>query len=132
MNPLLAQGLMMGQGGGTGKLPSALSLKTGGMAAMAGMPGMGAMGLGMGGMPGMGGGGSKVGEVRFDNPQSALVAIQALNESVLMGETIQVVADTSSADATKVLVSGLAGGVGWQDLKDHFKQVGKVSFAAIK
>merc|ERR1740123_498833 len=133
VNPLLMGGMggmMMGGMGGMGMG----GMGMGGMG-MGGMMPMGGMAMGgMGGMAAMGGGcgGGRTGEVRFDSPQSAMVAIQALNGSALGGQQIQVAADTSSVDGTKVTVTGLAPGVGWQDLKDLFKQAGNVAFAGIK
>merc|ERR1740123_972288 len=100
------------------------------------MGGMGGMKMGgmaaMGGVAMGGGGGERKGEVRFDNPQSAMVAIQGLNGSMLGGQQIQITADTTSVDSTKITVTGLAPGVGWQDLKDLMAQAGKVAFAGIK
>eukprot|EP00421_Protoceratium_reticulatum_P070185 CAMPEP_0168421054 /NCGR_PEP_ID=MMETSP0228-20121227/33085_1 /TAXON_ID=133427 /ORGANISM="Protoceratium reticulatum, Strain CCCM 535 (=CCMP 1889)" /LENGTH=515 /DNA_ID=CAMNT_0008434953 /DNA_START=22 /DNA_END=1565 /DNA_ORIENTATION=- len=71
------------------------------------------------------------GEVRFDNVESAQRAYQVLDNSVLMGVQIRIVPDTHSQDGTKVLVYNMPPGIGWQELKDHFSQVGTVCFASI-
>merc|ERR1719330_1074316 len=82
--------------------------------------------------PGLGGTGSGKGEVRFESQQSAMTAIQALNGSLIQGKQVTVTPDMTSQDGTKILVSGLGPGVGWQELKDHFGQAGKVAFAGMK
>merc|ERR1719188_1541472 len=94
---------------------------------MAAMMGGGCFGA-MGGMGAMGG----CAEVRFDIPSSTMTAIQALNGSFVMGQQITVQADMTSKDGTKIIVSGLAPGVSWQELKDHFAQAGTVAFAGMK
>jgi len=71
-------------------------------------------------------------EVRFEAPADAMDAIERLDGSELSGYTLSVVPHQKTQDGTKVLVSGLGAGVEWQDLKDHFQQVGKVVFTAIK
>lgn len=94
---------------------------------------------GHGGLKGAGGGGKgkstgspeEAGEVRFDAVESAQRAYQLLDKSVLMGVPITVVPDTHSQDGTKVLVYNMPPGIEWQELKDHFSQVGTVCFASI-
>merc|ERR1740116_274113 len=103
----------------------------GGAMAMGGAGGLMGGGKG-GGAMGMGGAGGGMGEVRFQLAESASVAVQALNGSMIMGQQITVTPDVSSKDGTKVLVSGLGPGVGWQELKDHFGQAGAIAFADLK
>merc|ERR1719329_364737 len=72
------------------------------------------------------------GEIRYDAPQSAQAAFQLLQGSTMEGTTIQIQMDPSSKDQTKLLVSNLPPGTGWQDLKDHFAQLGTpVAYAGI-
>jgi len=92
----------------------------------------------MGGMMGnimnmMGGmmGGMGVGEVRYDDPRHATMAVKRLNGSFLMGSQISVSLDESSKDRSKVIVTGLSPAVQWQELKDHFKTIGSVAHAAV-
>eukprot|EP00928_Gymnodinium_smaydae_P026552 TRINITY_DN20817_c0_g1_i1.p1 TRINITY_DN20817_c0_g1~~TRINITY_DN20817_c0_g1_i1.p1 ORF type:complete len:357 (+),score=97.80 TRINITY_DN20817_c0_g1_i1:70-1140(+) len=65
-----------------------------------------------------------VGEVRYESAEGAQMAMQALDGSVMMGNQISVQLDKSSKDGSKLIVTRLPAGIGWQDLKDHFKQVG--------
>merc|ERR1719323_2319100 len=104
--------------------------KMGQMQKAQGGGGFGGKGCGGGGGGGCaaGGAGGVKGEVRFDTQMSAMAAIQGLNGSMVMGQQITVVPDQASHDGTKVIVTGLAPGVGWQDLKDHFAIAGKVCF----
>merc|ERR1719203_2211698 len=91
------------------------------------------MGKACGGGGGCAAGGAGTrGEVRFETQMNAMAAIQGLNGSDLGGQQITVVADQNSQDGTKIIVTGLAPGVGWQDLKDHFAIAGKVCFANVK
>jgi len=71
------------------------------------------------------------GEVRYDNPQHAQEAVEKLNGSLLMGSPIAVEFDISSKDGSKVFVHGLPNGCQWQELKDHFGQLGQVAFSAV-
>jgi len=74
--------------------------------------------------------GGRTAEVRYDFPQHALQAVEQLDGSWLMGSQISVLL-AESRDNTKLQVHGVAWGVEWQELKDHFKQVGQVAFVKI-
>lgn len=63
------------------------------------------------------------GEVRFDTAELAEQALQ-LDGSELDGHDIGVSVDPHSQDATKLHVKGLPPGCRWQELKDHFSQMG--------
>mmetsp|Transcript_97595 Transcript_97595/g.271522 ORF Transcript_97595/g.271522 Transcript_97595/m.271522 type:complete len:545 (+) Transcript_97595:100-1734(+) len=76
-------------------------------------------------------GGLGSGEVRFDNPSHAQTAINKLNGSLLQGCRLSVCADETSQDGSKVVVHGIPVGCQWQELKDHFSQIGQVAFASI-
>jgi len=71
-------------------------------------------------------------EVRFDDATTAQLAANTLNGSDLGGTIIMVELDPGSKDGTRIKVSGIPSGAGWQDIKDHFNQVGRVAFADIK
>jgi len=71
------------------------------------------------------------GEVRFENALSCQTALQTMNGSVLAGQQIYVSFDPNSKDGTRIIVTGLAPAVEWQELKDHFSTVGQVAFANI-
>jgi len=71
------------------------------------------------------------GEVRYENPSLARVAVEKLSGSLLNGATLAVELDVSSKDGSKVFVHGIPAGCQWQELKDHFGQLGQVAFAAI-
>jgi len=73
---------------------------------------------------GAGAGGIQVGEVRFDDPSHAPLAVKKLNGSMMLGTQIHVNLDMTSKDSSKVIVSNIPPGVGWQELKDHFKEAG--------
>jgi len=77
------------------------------------------------------GNGTFSGEVRYDNPSHAQDAAERLSGSLLMGAAIAVELDVSSKDGSKVFVHGLPNGCQWQELKDHFGQLGPVAFAAV-
>jgi hypothetical protein len=49
----------------------------------------------------------------------------------MRGQPIFVKQDLTFQDGTKVLVTGMPAGLGWQELKDHFAQVGDVQFTNI-
>jgi len=72
------------------------------------------------------------GEVRYELQEHAWEAQQRIDGTVFEGGMLSVKLDASSKDGTKVLVSGIAQGICWQELKDHFSQIGTVSFAGIK
>jgi len=78
------------------------------------------------------GGKSLKGEVRFDSPLHAQVALSKLNGSQLKGRRIQVAIDVNSQDQSKVIITNLGPDITWQDLKDHFSKCGQVAFAAVK
>jgi len=69
------------------------------------------------------------GEVRYDDPSHAMIAMRTLNGSMLCGSQIFIQADPFSQDGSKLIVSGIGSNVAWQELKDHFGQVGQVAFA---
>lgn len=73
--------------------------------------------------------GGLIGEVRYDDPSHAMVAMQSLNGSMLCGSQIFVRADPFSQDGSKLIVSGIGANCAWQELKDHFATVGTVAFA---
>jgi len=106
------------------------------LGAMGGFPGFGSF-AGFGGKGGRSAPvkkvpGSLMGEVRYDFPMHAHMAVSMLNGSVLKGGQIQVDWDWKSSDGTKLWVAGIPPQAGWQDLKDHFASVGQVAFADIK
>lgn len=72
-----------------------------------------------------------IGEVRYDNPEHAKVALNMLNGSLLRGCAISVQPAHNSPDGSKLMVHGLGPGTEWQELKDHFAQIGKVAFAQV-
>eukprot|EP00927_Polykrikos_kofoidii_P008446 TRINITY_DN13500_c0_g1_i1.p1 TRINITY_DN13500_c0_g1~~TRINITY_DN13500_c0_g1_i1.p1 ORF type:complete len:352 (-),score=80.47 TRINITY_DN13500_c0_g1_i1:61-1116(-) len=72
-----------------------------------------------------------IGEVRFDDPDHAKMAMTSLNGSTLDGATIFIQAAPNSKDNGKLIVSGLAPSTQWQELKDHFAVVGPVAFAEV-
>lgn len=76
-------------------------------------------------------GGPLAGEVRFESAEHSQAAVQMLHGSMLGSAIIQVSFSPSSADGTKLLVQGLAPGTAWQELKDHFSQIGPVAFAQV-
>lgn len=139
---LNASGLVIGPGG---VIMAANSMGFRGKGCAGGgmmMGGGGYGGMMMGGCGGKGGcmmfggggaaGPTKFGEIRFDAPESAQAALQTLSGSMLMGRKINASMDLTSHDGTKLQVSGLAPGVNWQELKDHFQVAGRVAFANIK
>lgn len=72
-----------------------------------------------------------VGEVRYESAEHAQAAMQALNGSMLLGSQIFIMSAPDSQDGTKLMVKGFAPGTQWQELKDHFGQIGPVAFAAV-
>jgi len=78
--------------------------------------------FGGGGLPG-------TGEVRYEDPGAAMLALQALNGSQLGSSNIFVALDPRSTDQSKLTVTGIAPGIGWHELKDHFASMGTVAFA---
>jgi len=78
------------------------------------------------------GGTVQTGEIRYQNPMHAQVAVAMLNHSTFNGATITVNWDMASQDGSKLRIGGVPAGSAWQDLKDHFAQVGMVAFANVK
>lgn len=74
---------------------------------------------------------SAVAEVRFEEQQDAQSAVNSLNGSSLGGSLIQVEHDADSRDGCKLRVSRIPPGTEWQELKDHFSQVGKIAYVNI-
>jgi len=70
-------------------------------------------------------------EVRFSEAADAEQAVRKLHGSELFGYALSVAPHPKTADGTKVLVWGAGAGVEWQDLKDHFQQVGEVAFVRL-
>merc|ERR1719436_1116370 len=94
------------------------------------MQNMQAMFKGGGGCDGGGGGLSGLrGEVRYDNPLHAQMAVSTLNGSTLNGAVLHVDFDSTLREGRQLRVSGIAPGTTWKDLKDHFRYVGDVGFA---
>jgi len=71
------------------------------------------------------------GEIRMASPGGAAAAALRLHGRVLGGGRISVMVDKSSKDNTKLCVSGIPEGVGWQALKDFFMEAGEVKFANV-
>lgn len=74
---------------------------------------------------------SEEGEVRYRDPEAAARAVRELNGSVVSGNAIKVMLDPNAQDGTKVVISNMPAGMAWQDLKDHFVQLGHVHYANI-
>lgn len=70
-------------------------------------------------------------EVRYDSADHTKLAASMLHGSDFGGREISVTMDPKSKDGTKLLVSGLAPGTQWQELKDHFGTVGPVGFCQV-
>mmetsp|Transcript_43301 Transcript_43301/g.114032 ORF Transcript_43301/g.114032 Transcript_43301/m.114032 type:complete len:202 (+) Transcript_43301:3-608(+) len=75
---------------------------------------------------------TRVAEVRYVSPMHAQSAVESLNGSSFHGGTLNVLFDQFSKDGTKLIVSGVPAGVGWMELKEHFKAIGSVAFAGFK
>lgn len=75
--------------------------------------------------------GTQTAEVRYAKMEEAQMAAQTLHQSWLGGGQLNVKADEASLDGCKLVVSDVPPGVEWQELKDHFMQVGTVAFAGI-
>jgi len=71
------------------------------------------------------------GEVRFKSADDAWNARVTLDGSQLYCKMLRVELDCSTDYMNKVLVHGINPAVMWQELKDHFKQAGEITFAAI-
>jgi len=72
-----------------------------------------------------------VGEVRYDSPVDTRMAMMQLNGSTLHGYRLSLQLDATSKDGTKLIVYGIAPGVEWQEMKDHFGQIGVVAYANV-
>merc|ERR1719221_1657492 len=75
--------------------------------------------------------GTGVGEIRYDFPAHTRQAMATLNGSSLQGFRITLQLDQTSKDGTKLIVYGLAPGIEWQEMKDHFAQIGVVAYANV-
>lgn len=75
--------------------------------------------------------GTATGEVRMATAAASAAAVRSLQGRTLGGGRINVVADKSSKDGTKLNVTGIPDGVEWQALKDLFLEAGEVKFAAV-
>lgn len=73
-----------------------------------------------------GGGTTSIGEVRFNDPESAEAAVLGLDETEIDGCTISVKPDPRSSDGTKIRVTGLPAGLRWQVLKEQMELVAPV------
>ncbi|CAK0819947.1 unnamed protein product, partial [Prorocentrum cordatum] len=71
------------------------------------------------------------GEVRFMDPQQTMQALTTLNGSFLGTSQIFLTLDHGSTDQSKLNVTGISPTTSWQDLKDHFAQIGQVAFADV-
>mmetsp|Transcript_5415 Transcript_5415/g.10174 ORF Transcript_5415/g.10174 Transcript_5415/m.10174 type:complete len:578 (-) Transcript_5415:141-1874(-) len=72
-----------------------------------------------------------VGEVRYDSPADTRMAMMQLHGSTLHGYQLSLQLDATSKDGTKLIVYGIAPGVEWQEMKDHFGQIGVVAYANV-
>eukprot|EP00933_Yihiella_yeosuensis_P061570 TRINITY_DN6439_c2_g1_i1.p1 TRINITY_DN6439_c2_g1~~TRINITY_DN6439_c2_g1_i1.p1 ORF type:complete len:581 (-),score=132.50 TRINITY_DN6439_c2_g1_i1:275-1939(-) len=87
---------------------------------------------GMGGGAAYGGGGQgAVGEVRFDDPAHAQMAVDRVNGTFVNGSKVYVSLDQASHDGAKIVVTGLKPSFRWQELKDIFSHIGQVAYAAV-
>lgn len=127
MNPM-----MMGNSGGGFGMKGGFG---GGCGVKGGVGKKGGFGGGCGAKGGFGkkggGGGLRTGEIRYQNPLHAQLAVSMLNNSAFNGGTLTVNWDMGSTDGSKLWIGGVPAGSAWQDLKDHFAQVGVVAFANV-
>merc|ERR1712226_230072 len=72
------------------------------------------------------------GVIRYDDPSHAQLALKMLNGSLLGGVPICIELDQMSRDLTRLIIHGIPSGIEWQELKDHFKQIGTVAFSEVK
>lgn len=87
---------------------------------------------GKGGPPRTTGDPLEEGEVRYVSAEAARRAVELFHQSPFNGSMISVALDPSCADGTKIIVTGMPAGLAWQELKDHFQQVGEVHFANVQ
>lgn len=73
-----------------------------------------------------------VGEVRFSAAHEAQKAVETLHGTDFQGAAINVEADKSSTDGTKILIYDLPDTTHYQALKDYFSTAGTVLYAGIK
>eukprot|EP00927_Polykrikos_kofoidii_P016675 TRINITY_DN17555_c0_g1_i2.p1 TRINITY_DN17555_c0_g1~~TRINITY_DN17555_c0_g1_i2.p1 ORF type:complete len:354 (-),score=76.22 TRINITY_DN17555_c0_g1_i2:48-1109(-) len=73
---------------------------------------------------------SGLGFVRFRTSEGAEEAL-TYDGTEFEGSTINVEMDPLSSDYTKVKITGLPPGTGWQALKDHFSEAGEVAHAGL-
>lgn len=73
-----------------------------------------------------------VGEVRFESPQAAKLAMKTMHGRPLNGSPLVLAWDPNSKDGTKINVTNLPAGIEWQELKDHFAPIGGIAFVNIK
>lgn len=71
------------------------------------------------------------GEVRFEDPQHAQLALKTLNGSLLGPNQIFIALDQLSTDKTKLAISGISPTTDWQELKDHFASMGTIAYADV-
>jgi len=69
-------------------------------------------------------------ELRYDDPAHAHQALGMLQGSVISGQALTLALDESGEKLT-IMVSGVPAGIEWQDLKDHFNQVGAVGYCEV-
>eukprot|EP00811_Abedinium_folium_P026822 NODE_3994_length_1951_cov_8.578399.p1 GENE.NODE_3994_length_1951_cov_8.578399~~NODE_3994_length_1951_cov_8.578399.p1 ORF type:complete len:344 (-),score=98.92 NODE_3994_length_1951_cov_8.578399:446-1477(-) len=75
---------------------------------------------------------SFMGEVRYDSVADARNAARVLNGVELRkGFPLSIQMDQRSKDGTKLIIQGIPGGIEWQEMKDHFAQIGVVAFAEV-
>merc|ERR1712187_678222 len=83
----------------------------------------------------MGRKGTFSGEVRFETAEAAAQAVESLNGCEMAGGegALNIVLDPTSKDGTKLIVTNVPPGAQWQELKDHFAQIGQpVIFCNVK
>eukprot|EP00930_Biecheleria_cincta_P019967 TRINITY_DN15108_c0_g2_i1.p1 TRINITY_DN15108_c0_g2~~TRINITY_DN15108_c0_g2_i1.p1 ORF type:complete len:468 (+),score=114.82 TRINITY_DN15108_c0_g2_i1:57-1406(+) len=73
-----------------------------------------------------------VGEVRMSHKDEADLAIKTLHGTEFGGKIINVEADKSSVDSTKLLINNIPDETHWIELKELFATCGKVMFAGIQ
>jgi hypothetical protein len=64
------------------------------------------------------------GEVKFENAFGASNAVSKMNQTNMLGSTLSVMLDPK--DDTNIIVEGVSAYAEWQDLKDHFADVGAI------
>jgi len=69
------------------------------------------------------------GIVRYETHDLAAQAIESMNGTQMGTHTIEVKMHGGTTDKTKIQIFGMPPGTEWQELKDHFGQIGKVAFS---